>query len=364
MVIQRKVSTNVAVIAEFGGSNAIWNCIKQHINLMMKAGANIIIYLPITEPIEIIQDEYRPRIVLYSNKKELKRKVKEKDISIIWYPTNISMFHYGRLGGHYRIILWIQGSDADESWMRNRSRIRVWALNFIEFVCLHRADGLIHVSASMLHFFEVKYKHSFRNNAIVPCISDFNDYEPRTERIPESYVYIGGLSKWQCFEEIVDIYTRVRTSNSVLHIITMEIEKAKEIVKKKVGEDNSISVYSITDRSRIPDILSRFQYGFLIRKDSPVNYVSSPIKFLEYLSCGVNVIMTDAVPSYARLIKENNVGTIVDFKHMESIKINPFSPHARQVYKKFFSPDRFIDQYRNLLKNALNDNRQLGGNYR
>lgn len=43
-----------------------------------------------------------------------------------------------------------------------------------------------------------------------------------------------------------------------------------------------------------------------------VNQVAAPIKFLEYLSCGVNVIMTDAVPSYAKLIEETNVGTVVD----------------------------------------------------
>ena len=76
--------------------------------------------------------------------------------------------------------------------------------------------------------------------------------------------------------------------------------------------------------------------------------MAAPIKFLEYLSCGVNVIMTDAVPSYAKLVKENNVGTVVDM-NAENITINPCNPNSKEVYNKYFNRESYVDQYRSLL---------------
>lgn len=343
----------IAVIAVFDKSIAIWNCMRQHINLMEAGGASVLIYVKNTEAIEFIQEEYRARLVVFESKRDLKVKLKANATEVIWYPTNISMKKYGRPSNNCRILLWIQGSDADESWMRNHSRLRILALNYLERRVFHKADGLIYVSDSMRTFYEEKYKHSFKNYAVVPCVSDFHDFRPCAERKPESYVYIGGLSVWQCFDEIVDIYGKVRTANSVFHVITMDTENALKVVKSKLGEAKDVSIYSITDRSRIPEILSTFQYGFLIRKDSPVNFVSSPIKFLEYLSCGVNVIMTDAVPSYARLIRENNVGTIVDVDNLDRVEINAFSPNAREVYEKCFNREQFVEQYRELISNSI-----------
>ena len=79
-----------------------------------------------------------------------------------------------------------------------------------------------------------------------------------------------------------------------------------------------------------------------------VNHVAAPIKFLEYLSCGVNVIMTDAVPSYAKLVKENSAGTVVDIKS-NKILINPYNPLVKKVYYDNFNRDMYVDRYRYLL---------------
>ena len=81
-----------------------------------------------------------------------------------------------------------------------------------------------------------------------------------------------------------------------------------------------------------------------------VNQVAAPIKFLEYLSCGVNVIMTNAVPSYAKLVEENNVGTVVDI-NAENITIKPYNPNAKEVYNKYFNRETYVDKYKTLLLN-------------
>ena len=130
----------------------------------------------------------------------------------------------------------------------------------------------------------------------------------------------------------------------------MNTEAARKKVLEIVGDDNNIAIYGITDRAQIPATLNKFEYGFLIRKNDVVNQVAAPIKFLEYLSCGVNVIMTNAVPSYARLVEDNNVGTVVDMS-AENITINPYNPNAKEVYKKHFNREAYLDKYKTLLLN-------------
>ena len=75
--------------------------------------------------------------------------------------------------------------------------------------------------------------------------------------------------------------------NSVLHVITFDIEKANRKINDVFSDRDNISVYSILNRVEIPNILSQFEYGFIIRECNLVNYVASPIKFAEYLACGV-----------------------------------------------------------------------------
>ena len=59
--------------------------------------------------------------------------------------------------------------------------------------------------------------------------------------------------------------------------------------------------------------------------------------------------MTDAVPSYAKLVEDTNVGTVVDM-NAENINIKSYNPNAKEVYKKYFNRELYIDKYGYLLK--------------
>lgn len=340
---------NVAVVATYRNSIAIWNCMRQHIDLMLRTGSSVSIFISNLEKKEYIQKEYLPLLILYDNIRELKKKIKEKKINTIWYADVVTTMKYRRLGSNSRVLTWIQGTIPDESFLRNRSVVRKCVLEIIERFTFKFADGFILVSDSMKDYYERKYNVSLNHSVIVPCLSDFHNFEPTRKRVENSYVYIGGMSEWQCFDKIVEIYGKIRTQESVFHIITMETEKAEKILKAKLSDLNNISIYSVTDRQKIPVILSKFQFGFLIREESPVNYVSSPIKFLEYLSCGVNVIMTDSIPSYAKLVRDNKVGTIVPYNVSDDIVINDFSSEARTVYLNNFNRNHYINAYKKIL---------------
>jgi len=54
--------------------------------------------------------------------------------------------------------------------------------------------------------------------------------------------------------------------------------------------------------------------GLLLRKAHPVNYVSSPTKFGEYLAAGVPVIATRGIGDVTEIIEQRRAGLIVDME--------------------------------------------------
>lgn len=324
---------------------AICSSMMMHVSLMESAGYEVVL-LKNRSVIFAFNEKYNK--IIYSNIKQLKKITKDNNISDLWTTTAdyAIRLKLARIG--VPIYLWKQGDAAAESYMRHHSYLRKWVLQLIDAYALRKVAGVIYVSDAMKEYYENKYGVRTKS-IVVPCLSEFaNSKVENVERIPNSFVYIGGLSVWQCFDEILKLYAKIRTGKSVFHIITLNTEAARKKVIEIVDDDKNIEIYGITDRTQIPATLNKFEYGFLIRKNDVVNQVAAPIKFLEYLSCGVNVIMTDAVPSYAKLVEDTNVGTVVDM-NAENITINPYNPNAKEVYKKYFNRESYVDQYRSLL---------------
>ena len=160
------------------------------------------------------------------------------------------------------------------------------------------------------------------------------------------------MSEWQCFDKTLKIYLELSSNQTTFHVITHQVDIALKRVPQIAPHRDDIKVYQIKERATLAQILSEFQYGFLIRKTHPVNYVSSPIKFLEYISCGVNVIMTDAVPSYARIIKTYRIGTILE-GHNSDWRLEPFNPNARNVYDHLFDISKYSKLYNDFFNNIV-----------
>lgn len=342
---------HIVVLDDTAFVQAINYAVKKHIALMVKAGYRVTILCLNSSSFADIAAEQNVAVVQYCNQRDLTEKLcRFEQVDYVFCESVLAVYKVlrAKLSKHFRICLWVQGALSEESFLRHKSYLRYILLSVLECFALACCDRYIFVSDSMKQFY--RKRAIFRDSSCitVPCLCDFPQYDGSIKKIPNSYVYIGGLSVWQCFEEIVKMYSRLRNENTVFHIITLDVEEAERIVKKHLPEATDISIYPIRDRKKIPEILSQFEYGFLVRRPSPVNFVSSPIKFLEYLACGVNVIMTDAVPDYAKLVRQYQIGTIVDFSE-KPLQIPPYNPEAVSVSRKEFNADKFVEAYKKLL---------------
>jgi len=295
---------------------AVWNALTLHIDLIKNYRAVKVIvndafynnYLPQKD-----KDKYKYLVI--SSKLELFKifSLNEKEIFTISVldTLEIKLISYLSFKKN-KIFFWVQGVIPEESFMRNKSRLGFIFLSFLEKLALKIANAHIFVSDYMALFYEKKYNFKSKIFTVVPCSSDLT--YTGIEKIKNSFCYIGGLSKWQKIEEALNIYDNLQSKldNSEFHLITRDIVQAKVIVDKYENIKSKIKIYSLSDRKQIEETLSKIEFGFLLRDDDPVNNVSSPIKLAEYLSCNVNIIISDSIISYAPLVKEYQAGIVVD----------------------------------------------------
>lgn len=335
----------IAIVA-YETNEAVCSSMMMHVDMMSDCGNHIVMLLQ-KNVNKSLFDHYSYLIESFIKPADLPELFRKYEVEKIWCTNPIYVLKLVRVT-KLPIYLWKQGDTAAESFMLHHSYLRKWVLQAIDAFVLRKVSGVIYVSDAMKQYYETKYRLK-TNSIVVPCLSEFADIESPEARIPNSYVYIGGLSVWQCFEETLRLYSLIKTGQSVFHIITLNTDIAKQKVLEIIGDTKNIEIYGIKDRQKIPTVLSKFQYGFLIRKRDVVNHLAAPIKFLEYLSCGVNVIMTDAVPSYAHLVESNKVGTVVDLSD-SNVTINEYSSCGKEVYRTNFNRDIFIKSYKKLLQ--------------
>jgi glycosyltransferase involved in cell wall biosynthesis len=123
---------------------------------------------------------------------------------------------------------------------------------------------------------------------------------------PESapvLVYSGGLARYQCFEESVALFRRLRDELPTLRllVVTPRPEAARPALAGL--PDDAYALRS----ARLEEVnawLNAADAGLLLRRPDPLNAVAFPTKFAEYGMAGLPVLMTDAVPEAAAVARE------------------------------------------------------------
>ncbi len=86
-------------------------------------------------------------------------------------------------------------------------------------------------------------------------------------------------------------------------------------IRKRVCElgldENNCSVMTATP-DQMPKFLSAADVGLSFKIKTFANAIASPIKFAEYLSCGLPVIINPGVGDTSRIIQQYQVGVVVD----------------------------------------------------
>lgn len=239
------------------------------------------------------------------------------------FPMGIDAFKY-YWKGYKHFILWQQGVTADESYMRNQSKLRYSMLNYIDCFAMKKAKMILFCSDFMKKHYENLANQSFSHKSyLMPCYNeelsltdiDKKDYDKKY------FAYVGSLDLWQCFDKIAALYKEIENiyPEARFKVLTFSVQEAVE--KIEALEIKNYEVKSVK-KEEVQNELKDVVYGFVIREDSVVNRVATPTKLSSYLSVGIIPIFSTVLEDFSRisqsmkyvipLDESMNVSSIVD----------------------------------------------------
>lgn len=220
---------------------------------------------------------------------------------LIIFPMGKDAFKY-YFKGFRNFILWQQGATGAESYMRHRSKIRRFILNYMDCFAMNKAKMIFYVSQYMLKYYEnIAHKEFSKKSYVMPCFNESLDssvFEKKDYK-KKIFTYVGSLDLWQCFKETADIYAEIEknVNDTFFKVLTFNTEKAEQILREKKIKNYSVDY---VPKEQVRKELEEATYGFIIRHDIDVNRVATPTKISSYLSAGV-------LPIYSSCLKDFNI---------------------------------------------------------
>lgn len=285
-----------------------------------------------------------------------------KKTDIIIAPTATEFFRVYR-HGFKKIVYWMQGIDGEESYLKHKSRIRKFILDFFTKFALKRAKAVFFVSEEMKRYEEEKFRLKLDDKSfIMPCfnVSEetglFFDEEKYDKNV---FAYVGSLSKWQCFSEIVDFYKRIeeKYDDTFLRVFTFEKEAAKQILKEKGIEKYSVDT---VPPEKMTEALRMVKFGFVLRENIAVNNVATPTKLSSYLSAGVIPIYSSCLVDFHK--NTENMKYVIPVEESFEIpeRLDEFiknklvcdaiSAEYTALFDTYYNPMHYIESYRERLQ--------------
>ncbi|WP_418792196.1 hypothetical protein [Phosphitispora sp. TUW77] len=252
--------------------------------------------------------------------------------------------------GRKNIIFWVQGVEPEESYMRHKKLLRKIILEKIERYILKNAKFVFFISFAMQKHYEIKYGIDFvGRNYVMPCFNTNIHKEAffkEGKYINNVFVYVGSLSVWQRFDEVVTCFKNIEEfgiPNCKLLVLTKEINAALDVLKKL-----EISSYEVcyVNNDDLPNVIADAKFGFVIRDDVIVNRVATPTKISTYLSSGV-------IPIYSSCLEDfHNVS--VGMRYKQLYDTDNFQKEMYAFMKQKINNKDVYKEYNNLFSTYYN----------
>ncbi|MBA7509013.1 hypothetical protein ES705_00950 [subsurface metagenome] len=275
-----------------------------------------------------------------------------------------------------KIICDCRGIGSKEMLYKSKnksSNISFKRIEKIESFSQQNSDYLFCISKAFKNYIQSKTNRTNRIK-VVPCCLDTgqfkydsnvrdairNDFGVRNKFV---LLYAGSLNGWQLPVEMVKIFKIFSTviKDSFFIMFTNDVKYARELfsnfgLKKDTYIIRSVPHYLINRYLPVGDL------GLLIRQDNDVNRVAFPLKFFEYIRCGVP-ILSSITSDLSVLIKKYNLGfRLKDYNNeseirkiallikskLDYLKSDMYKKKLSTIIEKEMSWDNYLDSIINI----------------
>ncbi|MFA7691511.1 MAG: glycosyltransferase [Candidatus Hydrogenedentales bacterium] len=255
----------------------------------------------------------------------LERYAREQQIDVVQgealYCSRLSLFLRERLP-QLKFVFDCHGISPEEERMGGAAENRVHALEAMERRVLEEADLSLFVSHAMHRHFQRKYDYAKKEWQLLPCgvtESRFDTCQPEIkERVDGKglvIAYAGTLAAWQCGKEMIRFFAQLKKIREELFFLLLIPEKEQDQARALLAQEGfAEEMFCLQElpHDKIASALACADVGVLLRRSDPVNEVSSPTKFGEYLAADLALILTDGIGDYSAVVKEAGLGVVLD----------------------------------------------------
>jgi|WetSurMetagenome_2_1015567.scaffolds.fasta_scaffold72932_1 glycosyltransferase involved in cell wall biosynthesis len=185
--------------------------------------------------------------------------------------------------------------------------------------------------------------------------------------------YSGFISKWHLSPDMVAFFTDLKSliQNAFFLIVTYadEMEKIK-LSEMLLASGASSHDFEITTASsaEMPEWYLAGDFAISFREPTIISRIGSPVKFAEYLACGLPVIANYGTGISDEIIQERKVGVLFELNDCDSRKKAVAKVHkmwsedmmslrikCRKACEESLSLDLSVERYWNIYKSYLHD---------
>ncbi|MDF2452230.1 MAG: glycosyltransferase [Bacteroidota bacterium] len=221
------------------------------------------------------------------------------------------------------------------------------------------SDVRIAVSNKLVEYWRSEFNYTGDEHVVIPCTLNkvFTEVVISNEAVARSreklglmpddvvFVYSGSVAGWQSFDLLYTFIAPMlrNGSNRILFLA----DKDKNIEKLSKEFPGKVICKKVSAKE-VPQYLLAGDYGLLIREKSVTNKVASPVKFAEYLSCGLQVIISDELGDYSEFVAKNSCGSVHSgFVTAVKIGLDKKLENQKLAYKNF-TKETFVEEYRRI----------------
>jgi hypothetical protein len=233
----------------------------------------------------------------------------------------------------------------------------------LEQLAVHKSHAQLAVSQMLIEYWKEKYDFVPDRCAIVPCTygkafgREKNEVQMAQLRKALDFheddlilVYSGSLAAWQAMDSLKHWLEKILASNPKVKLLFLSkphalVQNLKEKFPKRVHQ-------RFVSPEEVPGYLDVGDYGLLLREQSVTNQVASPVKFAEYLSRGMKVLISQNIGDYSKWVEEHELGMIIEDWQTIPVLEKPNKESSKQFAFKKLSKNspHIIEQYFKLFK--------------
>lgn len=191
------------------------------------------------------------------------------------------------------------------------------------------SDFRIAVSQKLVDYWQREFDYNENKHVIIPCMlgSNFENqaYSQETslkmrEKLgfsPEDIIliYSGSIAAWQSFEFLYGFLESQLQSNSQIKVVFLA--KPHGIIDQLNKNFPNRVKRLWLNVSEVYQHLIMGDYGMLFREQTVTNQVASPVKFAEYLSAGLKVLISENLGDFTDFVQKNNAGIVITEQNMK-----------------------------------------------